>query len=120
MILRASLVLLTAIAIACSLGSAVAAGPKTAASPPTQKPRETVAAPSQPAAKPKAKPRRVIILGTTIVGDVLTPPIERTVPWQRPAAFRSNAAPLTHDFTAELLTPLDRNAILRQAGERGH
>jgi hypothetical protein len=59
----------------------------------------------------------VIIFGTTIVGDVLKPPVDKTVPWQRPAAFRSNAPPLAHDFMTELLTPLDRDAILRDAGE---
>ncbi len=68
----------------------------------------------------KTKPRRVIIFGTTIVGDVLKPTIEKTVPWQRPAAFRSNTAPLTHDFTVELLTPLDRNAILRKMDDHEH
>ncbi|MEW6682390.1 MAG: hypothetical protein AB1451_05625 [Nitrospirota bacterium] len=71
----------------------------------------------QPASKTKTKPRRVIIFGTTIVGDVLKPPIEKTVPWQRPAAFQSNAAPLAHDFLTELLTPLDRDAILQDAGD---
>ncbi len=73
-----------------------------------------------PQATKKTKPRRVIIFGTTIVGDVLTPTIEKTVPWQRPAAFRSNAAPLTHDFTIELLTPLDRNEILREKDGHEH
>ncbi len=79
--------------------------------------KQTPVAKDQPPTKPKAKPRRVIIFGTTIVGDVLKPPVDKTVPWQRPAAFRSNAPPLTHDFMTELLTPLDRDAILRDAGE---
>ncbi|MFZ5876963.1 MAG: hypothetical protein ACOYXU_11220 [Nitrospirota bacterium] len=86
--------------------------------PPQNRAPATDAATPQPAKK--TKPRRVIIFGTTIVGDVLTPTIEKTVPWQRPAAFRSNAAPLTHDFTVELLTPLDRNAILREMDGHEH
>ena len=89
-------------------------------------PRQTPAAAEaqgtrdQPAPKTKNKPRRVIIFGTTIVGDVLKPPIDKTIPWQRPAAFQSNAPPLAHDFMTELLTPLDRDAILRDAGEHTH
>lgn len=91
--------------------SAGAASP----SPPAQLP-----AGEAPPAKANSTPRRVIILGTTIVGDVLKPPIEKTVPWQRPAAFRSSAAPLNHDFATELLTPLDRNAILRDGAGHEH
>ena len=70
------------------------------------------------AAKPK--PRRVLIFGTTIVGDVLKPTIEKSIPWQNPPAFRANAAPLTHDFTQELLAPLDRDQILHEADDHAH
>jgi hypothetical protein len=84
-------------------------------------PAAQMPAPKSQAASPtKPKPRRVIIFGTTIVGDVLKPPIDRTVPWQRPAAFQSTAAPLAHDFMSELLTPLDRDAILQDEGEHPH
>jgi hypothetical protein len=105
--------LLMAIAITLAGGSEAA----TPAQPQNRAPA-TDAASSQSAKK--SKPRRVIIFGTTIVGDVLTPTIDKTVPWQRPAAFRSNAAPLTHDFTIELLTPLDRNEILREMDGHEH
>jgi hypothetical protein len=119
MILRSLIALCTAVAVVWSAGPALAASP--ASGSPAQNPSpqsSTVQAPAP--TKPKSKPRRVIIFGTTIVGDVLTPPIEKTVPWQRPADFRADSAPLTHDFTTELLTPLDRNAILREAGENDH
>jgi len=109
------------IAVIVAAGLAGGALAHAQAAPPGQAP--TARAPvtrDQPAPKAKTKPRRVIIFGTTIVGDVLKPPIEKTVPWQRPEAFRSNTAPLVHDFTTELLTPLDRDAILRDAGEHTH
>lgn len=111
--------LISVIIIAAGLADPVAAAQAT---PPPKRPAavETPARAEQPLSKPKTKPRRVIIFGTTIVGDVLTPTTEKTVPWQRPAAFRSDAAPLTHDFTTELLTPLDRDAILRDADGHDH
>jgi hypothetical protein len=93
------------------------------AQPPSRKSQEapnTPAAREQPGPKTKPKPRRVIIFGTTIVGDVLKPTTDKTVPWQRPAAFREGVDPLDHDFTIELLTPLNRDAILQDAGEHGH
>lgn len=104
------------VALGIGLADATEAAPPPGATPQSRAPAVDSGTQPAPAAK-KAKPRRVIIFGTTIVGDVLKPTIEKTVPWQRPAAFRSNAAPLTHDFTIELLTPLDRNAILREADD---
>jgi hypothetical protein len=83
-----------------------------------EKPGPPPSGPDRPAAKPKS--RRVVIFGTTIVGDVLKPPIDKTVPWQSPPVFRTNAAPLSHDFTRELLTPLDRDQILRDSGDHAH
>jgi hypothetical protein len=110
------------IAVIAAAGLAAAALTLAQAAPPGQSPAaaEAPVTRDQPAPKAKTKPRRVIIFGTTIVGDVLKPSIEKSVPWQRPAAFRSDAAPLAHDFTTELLTPLDRDAILRDAGEHTH
>jgi len=63
----------------------------------------------------KSRSRRVVILGTTIVGEVLTPPIDRAVPWRGPARDRLIAAPAQPDFSQELLKPLDRERILREA-----
>lgn len=115
MIIRTLLSLIIAIALADPVAAAQATpSPKRPAA------AESPVRPEQPSSKPKTKPRRVIIFGTTIVGDVLTPTIEKTVPWQRPAAFRSDAAPLAHDFMTELLTPLDRDAILQDADSPGH
>ncbi|MEO5657452.1 MAG: hypothetical protein ABIO65_03445 [Nitrospiria bacterium] len=75
---------------------------------------------STPQAAPaKRTPRRILIFGTTIVGDVLQPTFEKTVPWQSPPAFQADAEPLTHDFTKELLEPLDRQRIVPQE-EHGH
>lgn len=110
---------LVSVIIAAGLADPVAAAQAT---PPPKRPAaaEVPVRPEQPPSKPKTKPRRVIIFGTTIVGDVLTPTIERTIPWQRPAAFRSDGAPLAHDFMTELLTPLDRDAIIRDAEGHGH
>lgn len=112
---------LMALIVACGIGlpAAVDAASTPGATPPSRAPTVDSRTPPAPPTK-KTKPRRVIIFGTTIVGDVLKPTIEKTVPWQRPAAFRSNAAPLTHDFTTELLTPLDRNAILREMEDHEH
>lgn len=78
----------------------------------------TASGPERRAAKPK--PRRVLIFGTTIVGDVLKPTIEKSLPWQNPPAFRTNATPLAHDFTQELLAPLDRDRILRETDDHAH
>jgi hypothetical protein len=108
---------LISLIIAAGLADPVAAAQAT---PPPKRPAaEAPVRSEQPPSKPKTKPRRVIIFGTTIVGDVLTPTIEKTISWQRPAAFRSDAAPLAHDFMTELLTPLDRDAILRDANGHG-
>ena len=46
--------------------------------------------------------------------------IEKSMPWQNPPAFRANAAPLAHDFTQELLAPLDRDQILHEADDHAH
>lgn len=112
------------IAIACVLVVGLATPLARAETPPTKAPKapavsNTPASRESAVSKAKPKSRRVIIFGTTIVGDVLNPTIDKTVPWQRPAAFQSEAAPLDHDFTTELLTPLDRDAILRNAEEHG-
>jgi hypothetical protein len=115
MIARPLIALIVALGI--GLPAVAEAAPPPVAAPQNRAPAAATGAP-QPTKK--TKPRRVIIFGTTIVGDVLKPTIEKTVPWQRPAAFRSNAAPLTHDFTVELLTPLDRNAILRETEDHEH
>jgi hypothetical protein len=103
-------ILAAGLAGAASLAEGAPPGPAT----------QTPASKPQAASPSKPKPRRVIIFGTTIVGDVLKPPIDRTVPWQRPAAFQSTAAPLSHDFMSELLTPLDRDAILQDEGAHPH
>lgn len=116
MILR---VLVTSLIVA----ELLAVFPHADAQPPSRKAPEgpkTPAAQEQPSPKAKPKSRRVIIFGTTIVGDVLKPTIDKTVPWQRPAAFRAGVDPLDHDFTIELLTPLNRDAILQDAEEHGH
>jgi hypothetical protein len=109
-------------ALVLAFGITLAVGAEAAppGSPPQTRAPAADSGTTPPQATKKTKPRRVIIFGTTIVGDVLTPTIEKTVPWQRPAAFRSNAAPLTHDFTVELLTPLDRNEILREKDGHEH
>ncbi len=102
------------------LDVAWAASPRSPAArnPVAAKPGPPPSGPDRPAAKHKS--RRVVIFGTTIVGDVLKHPIDKTVPWQSPPVFRTNAAPLSHDFTRELLTPLDRDQILRDAGDHAH
>ncbi len=115
---RACLLIAVALAGTVALNAGWAAAPSAARNPIAGKPLPPSAAPDRPTAKPK--PRRILIFGTTIVGDVLKPPIDKTVPWQSPPAFRTNAAPLSHDFTRELLTPLDREQILRDAGEHEH
>jgi len=103
------------------------AGDLSAAPPADPTPRG--ARPSAPGAPPtagtdrgaaKPKSRRVLIFGTTIVGDVLKPTIEKSMPWQNPPAFRTNATPLAHDFTQELLAPLDRDQILRETDDHAH
>lgn len=112
MIRRTLVAFLLAAGLVDAVALAEGAPPAPAAQTPTPK--------SQAASPTKPKPRRVIIFGTTIVGDVLKPPIDKTVPWQRPAAFQSTAAPLAHDFMSEVLTPLDRDAILQDEGAHPH
>jgi hypothetical protein len=119
MIARALIAMALIVALGIGLPAAVDAAPPSGATPQGRPPAADSGTPPPQPTK-KAKPRRVIIFGTTIVGDVLKPTIDKTVPWQRPAAFRSNSAPLTHDFTTELLTPLDRNAILRETDDHEH
>lgn len=113
--------------VALALAAAVALDTALAAPPADPTPRG--ARPVAPGAPPtagvdrgavKPKSRRVLIFGTTIVGDVLKPTIEKSIPWQNPPAFRANAAPLTHDFTQELLAPLDRDQILHEADDHAH
>jgi hypothetical protein len=113
--------------VALALAAAVALDTALAAPPTNPTPRG--ARPVAPGAPPtasvdrgaaKPKSRRVLIFGTTIVGDVLKPTIEKSIPWQNPPAFRTNAAPLTHDFTQELLAPLDRDQILHEADDHAH
>jgi hypothetical protein len=113
--------------VALALAAAVALDVALAAPPADPTPRG--ARPAAPGAPPtagadrgavKPKSRRVLIFGTTIVGDVLKPTIEKSMPWQNPPAFRANAAPLAHDFTQELLAPLDRDQILRETDDHAH
>jgi hypothetical protein len=103
--------------VALALAAAVALDVALAAPPADPTPRPTAGA-DRGAAKPKS--RRVLIFGTTIVGDVLKPTIVKSIPWQNPPAFRANAAPLAHDFTQELLAPLDRDQILHEADDHAH
>ena len=105
---RVSGIVALALAAAVALDVALAAPP----APPTASGTE------RGAAKPKS--RRVLIFGTTIVGDVLKPTIEKSMPWQNPPAVRTNATPLAHDFTQELLAPLDRDQILHEADDHAH
>lgn len=88
--------------VACALILATVLGEPALAAPPDQPPL-------------KSKSRRVVVLGTTIVGEALTPPVDRTVPWRNPTKDHLNAAPAQHDFSQELLKPLDRERILREA-----
>ena len=113
--------------VALALAAAVALDAALAAPPADPTPRGArPAAPGAPptagadrgAAKPKS--RRVLIFGTTIVGDVLKPTIEKSIPWQNPPAFRTSTTPLAHDFTQELLAPLDRDQILHEADDHAH
>ena len=106
-----------AVLVALALAAAVALDDALAAPPADPTPRPTAGAERGAA---KTKTRRVLIFGTTIVGDVLKPTIEKSMPWQDPPAFRANAAPLVHDFTRELLAPLDRDQILREADDHAH
>ncbi len=108
---RVSGIVALALAAAIALDVAREARPAVPGAPPT-------AGADRGAAKPKS--RRVLIFGTTIVGDVLKPTIEKSMPWQTPPAFRANATPLTHDFTQELLAPLDRDQILRETDDHAH
>lgn len=114
MIVRA---MVAAVGLAVFGGAASAVG---APLPDGERPSRLSAAPPAPSA-PSAKrtPRRILIFGTTIVGDVLQPTFEKTVPWQGPPAFQPDAEPLTHDFTKELLEPLDRERIAPPE-EHGH
>jgi len=119
---RVSGIVALALAAAVALDTALAAPP----ADPTPRGARPVAPGAPPTASgtergaAKSKPRRVLIFGTTIVGDVLKPTIEKSMPWQNPPAFRTNATPLAHDFTQELLAPLNRDQLLHEADDHAH
>ena len=113
---------IVALALAAAVAVVALAAPPVDPTPRPARPTAPGAPPTAGTARGAAKPksRRVLIFGTTIVGDVLKPTIEKSMPWQNPPAFRANATPLTHDFTQELLAPLDRDQILRETDDHAH
>lgn len=58
--------------------------------------------------KTTAKERRVIILGTTIVGSVAGPRVVYEVPWKQPEALRKKLEPPQRSFYEEIFRPLDK------------
>ena len=71
---------------------------------------------SQPgqAAKPSPKERRIIILGTTIVGSVAKPGVVYEVPWKEPESLKKGMDEPQRSFQNEIFTPLDKEQFESQ------
>ncbi len=71
---------------------------------------------SQPgqAAKPSPKEKRIIILGTTIVGSVAKPGVVYEVPWKEPESLKKGLDEPQRSFQNEIFTPLDKEQFESQ------
>lgn len=85
-----------------------------------QAPRKEIAKPpavSKPPPSPKsAKERRIVILGTTIVGSVAKPRAVYEVPWKEPEAFKKGQDEPYRSFQDEIFTLIDKEQFESQIG----
>ena len=58
--------------------------------------------------KPTGKERRIIILGTTIVGSVAKPRVVYEVPWKEPESLKRGLDEPQRDFHDEIFILLDK------------
>lgn len=64
---------------------------------------------SSPAtSKPASQHRRIIILGTTIVGSVVRPRVVYEVPWKEPDSLKKGLDEPQRDFHQEIFTLIDK------------
>jgi len=63
---------------------------------------------SSSASKPAGKERRIIILGTTIVGSVAKPRVVYEVPWKEPESLKRGLDEPQRDFHDEIFILLDK------------
>jgi hypothetical protein len=66
------------------------------------------------AAKSSPKEKRIIILGTTIVGSVAKPGIVYEVPWKEPESLKKGLDEPQRSFQNEIFTPLDKEQFESQ------
>ncbi len=57
------------------------------------------------------KPKRVIILGTTILGSVVGPRVVYEVPWQEPDSFKRRLEEPRRSFHDEIFGPLQERPL---------
>lgn len=60
------------------------------------------------AVKPGVKEKRIIILGTTIMGSVARPRVVYEVPWKEPESFKKSLEDPQRSFQGEIFRLLDK------------
>ncbi len=66
------------------------------------------------AAKPSPKEKRIIILGTTIVGSIAKPRVVYEVPWNNPESLKKGLDEPQRSFQNEIFIPLDKEQFESQ------
>ncbi|MCI0527134.1 MAG: hypothetical protein L0Y56_06795 [Nitrospira sp.] len=66
------------------------------------------------AAKPSPKEKRIIILGTTIVGSITKPGVVYEVPWKEPEFLKKGLDEPQRSFQNEIFSPLDKEQFESQ------
>ena len=67
-------------------------------------------------AKPGSKVKRIIILGTTIMGSVTAPRVVYEVPWKEPDSFRSGLDEPRRSFYNEIFSPAEVEPLEPETG----
>lgn len=62
----------------------------------------------------KEKPRKVLSLQSTILGDKEQPKVMTIVPWQKPEVFSDISAQLVNDKNNQKFRPLDAASLARE------
>jgi hypothetical protein len=75
----------------------------------------TTSIPSQPSNK-SAKEKRIIILGTTIVGSLVKPRTVYEVPWKEPESLKKGLDTPQRSFQDEIFMPIDKERFESQMG----
>jgi hypothetical protein len=65
-------------------------------------------------ARPSPKEKRIIILGTTIVGSIAKPGVVYEVPWKGPESLKKGLDEPQRSFQGEIFSPLDKEQFESQ------